>query len=502
MIKRMCYPLLAILLTASILIAGCSDSGAPAGKTATEPGGSALAPYELSILFYGSNQKDLKLVEEEISKITKQKINATVKLNRIEPAAWEQQRILMLAGNEKVDLLFTGEKEFVTEVTQRQLLPLDDLLKKHGQDIIKAFEPEVLAASKINGKTYAVPSIRDFASYSGMLVRTDLLTKYNLDVSKVKTLDDMDPIFDTIKKNEPNVTVLGKASAGASIAYTPIITTVDTLGDSIGVLSSLDNLKVVNMYETPEYIKLVKTMRRWFNAGYIAKDAATSTQTGRDYIQANVGFAVMSKGKPGINTQTSQRIGVPLTDVRFSQPKTDTVAITNAMFGISANTKDQDRAMMMLNLMYSDKDIVNLLHWGIEGKHYVKNANQTIDFPPGVDASKSGYNLRQGWMFGNQLLSYPWATDDPQIWSQMAEFNKGSKKSAALGFMYNPDPVKTEIAAINNVVKQYAMGLETGTSDPDENLPKFNAALKAAGIDKVIAEKQKQLDEWAKTNKK
>jgi putative aldouronate transport system substrate-binding protein len=211
---------------------------------------------------------------------------------------------------------------------------------------------------------------------------------------------------------------------------------------------------------------------------------------------------VVTKGKPGINTQTGQRIGVPLTAVQFSQAKTDTVAITNAMFAITANSKDPKRAMMMLNLLYSDKDIINLIDWGIEGKHYVKQPNNTIDFPPGVDASKSGYNLRQGWMFGNQFLSYPWTTDSPDIWTKMDTFNKGSKKSAALGFMYNPNPVKTELAAISNVVKQYSPGLENGALDPKENLPKFVAALKAAGIDKVIAEKQKQLDEWAKTHKK
>jgi putative aldouronate transport system substrate-binding protein len=150
--------------------------------------------------------------------------------------------------------------------------------------------------------------------------------------------------------------------------------------------------------------------------------------------------------------------------------------------------------MMLLNLMYSNKEIVNLLAWGIEGQHYAKQPNNTLDFPQGLEASKSGYNLRQGWMFGNQLLKTPWASDGPDIWNNMAEFNKSSKKSKALGFMYNPEPVKTELAAINNVIQQYGMGLETGTLDPDEYLPKFNAALRAAGLDKVIEEKQKQLD--------
>jgi putative aldouronate transport system substrate-binding protein len=82
----------------------------------------------------------------------------------------------------------------------------------------------------------------------------------------------------------------------------------------------------------------------------------------------------------------------------------------------------------------------------------------------------------------------------------MDQFNKSAKRSKALGFGFDPTPVKTEYAAVTNVVTQYKMPLETGSVDPDKVLPEFISKLKAAGIDKVIAEKQKQLDEWAKAN--
>jgi putative aldouronate transport system substrate-binding protein len=103
-------------------------------------------------------------------------------------------------------------------------------------------------------------------------------------------------------------------------------------------------------------------------------------------------------------------------------------------------------------------------------------------------------------MFGNQLLSYTFNGEDPEIYKKLEEFNKNAVRSKALGFTYNPEPVKTELAAINNVVTEYQRGLETGTLDPDENLPKFIKALKDAGMDKVIEEKQNQLDEWVKNN--
>lgn len=78
----------------------------------------------------------------------------------------------------------------------------------------------------------------------------------------------------------------------------------------------------------------------------------------------------------------------------------------------------------------------------------------------------------------------------------MKAFSESAKKSPAYGFQFNPDPIKTEIAAVTNVIVQYERGLGTGTLDPEDSLPKFQQKLKKAEADKIIQEKQKQLDEW------
>jgi len=40
----------------------------------------------------------------------------------------------------------------------------------------------------------------------------------------------------------------------------------------------------------------------------------------------------------------------------------------------------------------------------------------------------------------------------------------------------------------------------TGSVDPESKLPEFIEKLKVAGIDKIIEEKQNQLDEWVAAN--
>ena len=78
----------------------------------------------------------------------------------------------------------------------------------------------------------------------------------------------------------------------------------------------------------------------------------------------------------------------------------------------------------------------------------------------------------------------------------MLTFNKEGVKSKAFGFSYNTEPVSSELAALKNVQEKYRNSLETGSVDPEEYLPMYEEDLKKAGLDKLIAEKQKQLDEW------
>jgi len=512
--KYVAKTFLLLALAFTMLISACGNGGNNVansgndGTASTEEGGNAsgaLKPVELVMVFpAGGEPKDLQLVSDEINKLTKEKINATVKLIPIGFGAWAQQKTLMMSGNEQVDLIVSGLGTYSQDVAKGQFLELDGYLDEQGQgvrDALDALDPAFLNATRIDGKIYAVPSIRDLAADFGITMRKDLVDKYNIDTTKIKSLDDLDAVFKIIKDNEPGI--IPTVKYGISILDIYVGSFFDTLGEGFGVLPGHDNgLKVVNMYETPEYADMLNTVRRWNQAGYVAKDAATSTETQYNLVKSGKAFSFISHMKPGIETQESRTTGKEMVSVHFRPAVTATSNIISIMWSIARNSKDPERAMMLLNLMYTDKDFINLLDYGIEGKHYEKVSDNIIDYPQGVDATNSGYNMQMGWMFGNQSLSHIWNGDDPELWNKLAEFNKNAVKSKALGFTFNADTVKTEIAAVTNVQNQYKIALETGTVDPVTKLPEFNKQLKAAGIDKIIAEKQKQLDAWAAATNK
>lgn len=508
--------LLAVFLVFALMFAACSSpsnsqqssgnssqsSSGESNNASNQSGDSELEPYELVIAFmyFGNEQRDTNLVAEEISKITKEKINATVKLMPLSVSAYNQQMNLILSGNEKLDLLFVGSDNYAPFVNRGQLVAMDDLLEQHGQGVIEAVGG-FLEATKIGGQTYAVPTVRDYASDYGFVMRKDMVDKYNIDVDAIKTLEDVGDVLRLIKQNEPNMEPLGRSTPQVGAVVFDYLFD-DRLGDMFGVLPGYDNdLQVVNRFEQDYYMDTLKLLHEWYKEGLIVRDIATNQTPKQELVKADRMFGWFNHMKPGYKQQVELEMEREVAIATIAPPISMTSSVNNVMWGIARNSEDPERAMMMLDLMYSDPDIVNLLVWGIEGKHYEHKDGGVIGFPEGVDPENSGYYYNLGWMMGNQFLSHVWEGTDPNIWEETRAFNENAKKSKALGFSFDSSSVQTELAAATNVLEQFRFGLETGTLDPEKTVPDFVNRLKAAGIDVIIEEKQKQLDAWAEANK-
>ena len=73
--------------------------------------------------------------------------------------------------------------------------------------------------------------------------------------------------------------------------------------------------------------------------------------------------------------------------------------------------------------------------------------------------------------------------------------NDNARKSPILGFGFDSEPVQNELVNVNTVVTEYS-GMLTDERDMDELYEQFLADLEVAGVDKVIAEMQSQIDEF------
>ena len=67
-----------------------------------------------------------------------------------------------------------------------------------------------------------------------------------------------------------------------------------------------------------------------------------------------------------------------------------------------------------------------------------------------------------------------------------------------LGFIFDTEPVAREIINCRSIWDRYETDLKTGAANPDIILPQVIAELRAAGLNRIIMEAQRQVDEYFK----
>jgi len=497
--RRSRVGLAAAILSLMFITAACSGSGSESEPAGTDEAGAAEAgttakPYEL-VMAYPSfgDVSDAASVQEAISALTLEKMNATVKLVPISVANYQDQMNLMLAGSEKLDVVYTSVwRGFASQVSRGQIVPLDDLIAQYGQGIGQYVPEEIAEAGKVKGETYGIPSVKAWALTPSFVMRKDLVDKHGIEVSQLKTWADIGPVLEIIKTKEPGVTPIVNYNIGEAIGSGMLF--LDPLGMGSGVLDfDGTGYQILDGTESEDYNDMLKLVREWFLAGYMSKDVATVQESGGTLLKAGSAFSFIRN----INDCYTESVsaGVELVCVGLDPTYMTRNSVSSNMISIARNSGNPEAAMQFINLLYTDAEIINLFTNGIEGKHYVKGENGLIRKPDGT--TSTGYDSNQ-FAVGNNFLSAVWEGNAPDIWEQMKKLNESAVKSRALGFSFDMEPVKAEMAAVSNVQNQFNAGFLTGTTDPSE-LPSFIEKLKAAGRDAVIAEKQKQLDAWLAT---
>lgn len=157
---------------------------------------------------------------------------------------------------------------------------------------------------------------------------------------------------------------------------------------------------------------------------------------------------------------------------------------------------------LYLSLLFiNDRNLYNLLNFGIEGKHweFKDKANKLIGMPAGVTNDNVTWLPNTYWQFGDRRQLYLTDPTDIGVWGRIDKGVSEADVSPVMGFTFNRKPVEKEIAQVNTVAKEYE-GLNRGRfENVDAKLAEYKTKLKEAGIDKIIAEMQKQIDEWAAT---
>lgn len=155
---------------------------------------------------------------------------------------------------------------------------------------------------------------------------------------------------------------------------------------------------------------------------------------------------------------------------------------------------------MVIEKFMTDESYYNLMQYGIEGKHYIIEDGVKKQ-PPGFNEKTDGGGF-SAWSLRNDKFVIPSDTENPIRKDLFAAWDKEAIDDPYNGFSFDPANVTTEIASISNVNAQLGIQLMLGktSKDPKTAVAEYRDQLKKAGVDKVIAEVEKQLAEFTPVN--
>lgn len=506
-LKRLCSLLLAALLVAA-LFAGCSGGGNESSKPAnsTASGDTASTginfdeePYEINYLYIvaqeGANQKK---VAEAVNELALKELNMKVNLIPMTMGTYNSQMSMMLAAGEPLDIFPTFSQNFSTYIESQYLVDLGqykaelkDALEVLGEDAETGYIGEFLVG---------LGQMKERAYPAGLICRKDIFdeTGYKLEDFSVTTDDyasfnQIGDLFAKVKELHPDMVCLD----GTSIMGRQDGSYMDNLGSDFGVLENYgQTTTVTNWFESDQWKTFCEIGRDWFTKGYLSQDIAVNQDSGEIKMKAGNTFSFITNVKPNTNVEKLAQTGYETVVIPLSECMKYSNAVNAFMLSVANASKDPRKAAIFMNWTYTSREFNDLINWGIEGEDWVETEDGMAAYPEGVDATNVGYHNDYGWAYPNQFVGHAWEGNPADIWDQYLEYNAGLIKSKAFGFVFDSTPVATEEAQLNTVRDQYWNDLVFGAVDPAEKMDEFNKALYDAGLQTVIDEKQRQLDEW------
>lgn len=511
-LSRLTLFVLAVLLmiTSACYAPGMSNTGTTTASQATTAAPTTAAPTTATpteaslfkdhdtIIYYifGTEYADAPKVYAEANKILKEKLNTTVDF-RVIPS--DNYNILISSG-EEYDLIgiadWMGFWDFATNGAFAEVS--DELIQKYMPEFAKELD-NYYDLNKVDGKRYAIPLMGQNVYNNVFLARGDLMDKYGL--TTLDGLDNLEAYVFAVAENEKNI--IAYDLPGSRSYKNPAVYVAyqgwQTPGSPNATLPVVLNVvkgeyTLFNLYEQPETLEFMKRMKIWKEKGVWSQDALFKKENETNSFK-NGTSALCTNNLDGANKiyKEFQADDRKAWDIRmFMQCPVFNAKNSNNGTGtaVGSNSKKVERALAVLDLLKSDTTLNRLMMHGIEGEHY-----EPID---------SHYLLplsdRYGWT-GNGLDNYDTflfvGGGFPDSGTMLDALIKKVLPNKLVDYKINNANVSVEAAAISEVYSQYAAPLWMGFSDDVEaDLEIVKKKLKDAGIDKYMAEIQKQVNDY------
>lgn len=552
--KRTICLLLAMIMVLSIVLAGCSKTAeTPAADetpATTEPAETtdntetpeapeetaepALEQKTIQLMITGSGkQANSDKVWAAFNEQLQQYVpNTTVEFIDVSFDEYSEKFSQVLASGEGVDLAWTGWLiNKPQNIADGNLMPLDDLLAEYGQGIVDILGENVVEIHRNadDGKLYYLPSWQGLVGdRRGWLVVTEIaelagdtwiedteaaLNKWRNNYSE--GTEAFQAVLDQATKYLAAAKEAGKLGAGINTGrvfgwsmYNGTRSNPGVGGSEIGIPFEDNTFTVIDGVASEHYKLYAKTMADWYKEGYIRSDIMsvdTSTLTmpkNGEITDTTYVFSCDPYLTEADQDAATADAGMDMTYLPVEE-NASLILGGDTSYAIPYCADEPERAMMVLNAIYSQPDLYNTLIYGIEGEDYTKNADGTIttSYVGASPTADDSYGI-QRWIIGSCKNALINNGTDPNYYADLEALEETARVNPFLNFTFDRTNVEGICASILNVYYEYGPQIDNGVAGDnwEELYNNYMAARKDAGIEELVTEFQNQINAYIEAN--
>ena len=552
--KRTICLLLAMIMVLSIVLAGCSKTAeTPAADetpATTEPAETtdntetpeapeetaepALEQKTIQLMITGAGkQANSDKVWAAFNEQLQQYVpNTTVEFIDVPFEEYSEKFSQVLASGEGVDLAWTGWLiNKPQNIADGNLMPLDDLLAEYGQGIVDILGENVVEIHRnaADGKLYYLPSWQGLCGdRRGWLVVTEIaelagdtwiedteaaLNKWRNNYSE--GTEAFQAVLDQATKYLAAAKEAGKLGAGINTGrvfgwsmYNGTRSNPGVGGSEIGIPFEDNTFTVIDGVASEHYKLYAKTMADWYKEGYIRSDIMsvdTSTLTmpkNGEITDTTYVFSCDPYLTEADQDAATADAGMDMTYLPVEE-NASLILGGDTSYAIPYCADEPERAMMVLNAIYSQPDLYNTLIYGIEGEDYTKNADGTIttSYVGASPTADDSYGI-QRWIIGSCKNALINNGTDPNYYADLEALEETARVNPFLNFTFDRTNVEGICASILNVYYEYGPQIDNGVAGDnwEELYNNYMAARKDAGIEELVTEFQNQLNAYIEAN--
>jgi len=493
--------------TAVVSEAGAKADAAEGGASAegkTYNGVDVSEHVDLKMYLLGERTPDFDAVYAEVNKILEEKLNCSISVDFLSWGEHDTKYSLLFSSQEDFDLIFTasGWAHYEQTVALGGFYPLEeDFIKTYAPNIWEVVPAVAWSQAKIDGVPYMVPNYQNEFGQDVIAVRGDLMAKYGFE--DITSWEDLKAFYMACAADG-----MYASNGGPFYQYfqNQGMTMVSGISKEL-VLYNMQNPDDLDFYyilDWPGFKEYCYEVKEMADAGCWSPDVLTSTderQTG--LLTGRTAGMIWNTGSCATYAKEANAANpdwnVTICDPVASQPKKVNSYINNGV-AINVTSKNPERAMMVLNELYTNQELNDLTRFGIEGKHWEAVGDDQYKV---LDSANFGVdnNCNWGWMNAD-IKREEYIENRTPLDDRLDEL--GDKFEANIkvehvydGFSFNPTNVSTQVAAVDAVISTYYEPLTNGlVADVDQSFAEMKEALEQAGINDVLAELERQASEY------